>query len=74
MNIVNVNVIINGGNFIMNKKEYSNLQDGDIVENISSKRKYVVKVEDTETIPKLRLMNYQDEFKVVSKVRRDNLE
>jgi hypothetical protein len=58
----------------MNKREYSNLQDGDIVENIASKRKYVVKVEDTETIPKIRLMNYQDEFKVIAKVRRDNLE
>ena len=54
----------------MNKKDYQDLQDGDIVENVKSKRKYVVKVEDTETIPKIRLMNYQDEFKVVSKVIR----
>jgi hypothetical protein len=57
----------------MNKKEYSNLQDGDIVENVQTKRKYVVRVEDTETIPKLRLVNYQNEFKVISKVVREEL-
>lgn len=56
----------------MNKKEYQNLQDGDIVENITSKRKYVVRVEDTETIPKVTLVNYQEQFKVISKVVRSD--
>lgn len=55
----------------MNKKEYDALHDGDMVENIKTKRKYVVRVEDTETIPKVRLINYQEEFKVISKVIRN---
>lgn len=57
----------------MTKKEYSNLQDGDIVQNVETRRKYVVRVEDTETIPKIRLNFYQEQFKVVSKVVRDNV-
>lgn len=57
----------------MTKKEYSNLQDGDIVQNVETRRKYVVRVEDIETIPKIRLNFYQEQFKVVSKVVRDNV-
>lgn len=57
----------------MTKNEYKALADGDIVENIDTKRKYVVRVESTETIPKLTLVNYQEQFKVVSKVERKDV-
>lgn len=54
----------------MNKKEYEALRDGDMVENIETKRKYVVRIDDREVIPKLTLVNYQEQFKVISKVVR----
>jgi len=59
----------------MNKEEYNGLKDGDMIENMETGKRYVVRVESTETFPKLRLINYHEEFKVVSKiVRKDNLE